>query len=125
MKKFIVVLVAVIGFGFAANAQQCTIQGTNNSTIVVESCDLSGSTVNVVVGNDDYQAHANVSFTVEVTYTFNSTTKTKTYSSGTFRAQAGSSTPKSVSVDASMTVGTATYKATSASVKSISGSKCN
>lgn len=66
MKKILLMLVAVLGFSFAANAQQgtCKVSGGNGATVVVTVVDWDESgNVTLSVGSDcdDY---VNVSFTL-------------------------------------------------------------
>ena len=66
MKKILLMLVAVLGFSFAANAQQgtCKVSGGNGATVVVTVVDWDEEgNVELSVGSDcdDY---VNVSFTL-------------------------------------------------------------
>ena len=81
MKKCLMILVALIGFGISVNAQSCVIKETNDgSTCEVQSCYLSGDNVIVNVINDSKDIAANVTVNVTVTYKYGISTKTKQYS---------------------------------------------
>lgn len=69
MKKYFLILVALIGISMAANAQSCKISGTNDgSTIMVTQDRLEGDKVIVNLENDSESTCANVTVTVEVNY---------------------------------------------------------
>ena len=74
MKKIFLLLVALIGISYVANAQSCKISGTNDgSTILCTDQHLDGNKVVVNLSNDSENTCANVTVTVEVTYENNST----------------------------------------------------
>ncbi|MBQ2188148.1 MAG: hypothetical protein II401_06275 [Bacteroidales bacterium] len=69
MKKYFLILVALIGISMAANAQSCKISGTNDgSTIMVTQDRLEGDQVVVTLENDSESTCANVTVTVQVSY---------------------------------------------------------
>jgi hypothetical protein len=124
MRNIMLILV-VIMFGFSANAQSCSIQGSNdNSTVQVKSHSRAGSTITVKVINDSKDIMANVTAYVTVTYSCNTARKTKDFE-GTNIALAGVSSDIDVSIEESFTTAGSTYKIESYQVKSISGKKCN
>lgn len=66
MKKILLMLVAVLGFSFAANAQQgtCKVRGGDGATVVVTVVDWDEEgNVTLSVGSD-CDDHVNVSFTL-------------------------------------------------------------
>lgn len=67
MKKLFVLLVALLGIGFAAKAQSCEIKGADDgSTIMVTSDFIEGEKVVVLLGNDSEKTCANVTVVVTV-----------------------------------------------------------
>lgn len=78
MKKFFLLITFVLTMVIGAQAQVCKIKGsTANDNVEVYSYVLinNNSAVNVTVGNDSQNTSANVTVTVEVTYTDNSSLK--------------------------------------------------
>ena len=131
-KNLVILLVALIGFGFAANAQSCVISGTNNSTVQVQDSYVSGKgPAVVVVSNDDNVNAANVTVTIEVTYScfvpgnsgLGRSSYTKTFT-GSRRAAALSNTEIRIPLG-TWTKGSYTCdEPISVRVISISGQKC-
>lgn len=67
MKKVLLLLVALMGICFAANAQRCEIKGANDgSTIEVQHHFVEGEKVVVLLGNDSEKICANVTVIVTV-----------------------------------------------------------
>ena len=118
MKKLLLIIVALLGINFAANAQSCKISGTNDgSTILCTGQHMEGNKVIVNLSNDSESTCANVTVTVKVTYANNSTE--------TFEGR-GKSCPNQ---EAAITVYINTEKNgkrwTKYEVTSVSGNKCN
>ena len=102
MKKILLILVAVLGFSFVANAQEgvCKVSNANGASVVVNvlDCEEDG-TVNLSISSDcsDY---VNVSFTL----TYNIWTPTHATTNGgesqpfNVLAAPNSSTPKQVKI---------------------------
>lgn len=65
MKKLFLMLVVLIGFLFAANAQVCKISGSNDN-VEVFNCEVVANQVWVTVSNDSNDINANVTVTVNV-----------------------------------------------------------
>lgn len=69
MKKILVLLVTLMGFCFAANAQSCEIKGaTEKSTVMVTNDYQDGNQIVVNLENDSERTCANVTVEVEVSY---------------------------------------------------------
>lgn len=100
--------------GDMANAQVCKINGSNDN-IEVFGCQLNDDTVTVTLSNDSNDIKANVTVTVEVTYGNN----TRTYT-GKVLSEPGKSTTLDINIDKKVGI----YTPKSATVTSISGTKC-
>jgi hypothetical protein len=124
MKKFLMILIAIIGFSVTMSAQSCTINGADDgSTVAVKSCYMSGDNVTVNVINDSKDIMANITVTVEVTYKWGSSTKVQRYE-GREIALSGVTTKIELPIDKKHTEDNR-YEATSVKAISISGKKCN
>lgn len=119
MKKFLSNLMLVfclLLIGGKTNAQVCKISGSNDN-IEVFGCQLNGDKVTVTLSNDSNDIKANVTVTVEVKY---SSSITRTYT-GKVLSKPGTSTTLDINIDGKV----GNYTAKSATVTSISGSKCS
>ena len=134
MKKVILILVAVIGFGISANAgpgETCKIKGaTDGSSVEITSCYLGSGKdegkVIVIVDNDSRKIPANVKIGVTVTYENSSKVK-KTYDyTGKGRAVANQSTRIEIPIKKTHPESTShnSYNASSVKATSITGNKC-
>lgn len=119
MKKILLVLVAMLGISFMANAQSCKISGaTDGSTIMVSQDRLEGDKVIVNLENDSESTCANVTVTVEVSYG-NTDNNNKTF---TGRVKSCPNATATVTIPIQTTnknLKLRTYKVT------VSGNKCN
>lgn len=119
MKKILISLFMTIVFALSASAQgqSCTITGDNNSSIMVTSASLDGSTVIVNVENDCNTTAANVTVTVKVNYRGNQGSQTF---NGYGRCEANQSTSIKVNISTKKN----TWDMADFEVVSISGKKC-
>ncbi|MDR1846817.1 MAG: hypothetical protein LBR17_01705 [Bacteroidales bacterium] len=122
MKK-ILFLSVFIGFGICVNAQQCTIQNSNNSQIYVTNQNLKGCTLNVTLESDDPVNPARVTVNVEATYKRGNNTETKPFK-GELKVNPNSSGNVNISVDCSIVKNSSNYELVNAKVTDISGLKC-
>lgn len=118
MKKVLVLLVALLGISFAASAQSCKIQGTNDgSTILCTGHHLDGSIVIVNLSNDSESTCANVTVKVKVTYANNATE--------TFEGRGKSCPDQEATIDVYINLEKNGKEWKKYEVISVSGNKCN
>lgn len=120
MKKVLLILVAMLGISFAANAQSCKIQGANDgSTVMVTNDYQDGNKIVVNLENDSNEICANVTVEVTVSYAGGNT---KTYS-GRGKSCPGTSCKIEIPIQENYN-GQSRYPLKGYKVQKVSGTKC-
>lgn len=120
MKKILVLLMALIGISFAANAQSCKISGASDgSTVMVTNDYQEGNKVVVNLENDSEGTCANVTVEVIVSYAGG---KSQTYT-GRGKSCPGSSCKIEIPVQSNYN-GNSSYPLKGYKVQKVSGTKC-
>lgn len=117
MKNILLILIALFGVNFAANAQSCKISGANDgSTVMVTNDYQDGNKIVIDLENDSDETCANVTVEVEVSY---SHSKPKTFT-GRGKSCPNSSCKLEIAIDEK----NGSYAMTGYKVKKVSGTKC-
>lgn len=121
MKQLLFIMMLLFCAAGNINAQVCKISNTNDNIEVFSASLINSKQVKVVVSNDSQEISANVTVTIEVTYTdgYNSP-KTKTFT-GKGLARPNTSTEIVIDIPEDIDY---SKKPKSVQVTGISGTKC-
>lgn len=120
MKQLLFIMMLLFCASGNINAQVCKISNTNDNVEVFSASLINSKQVKVVVSNDSQEISANVTVTVEVTYTDGSYSKTKTFT-GKGLARPNTSTEIVIDIPENIDY---SKKPKSVQVTGISGTKC-